>query len=42
MDLDTEIASGFTVRRYWQIRSQLDTARPDLREWGEVVSFFRG
>lgn len=40
-DLDTEIASVFTVGMYWEIRPRLDATRPDQAEWDEVRAAFR-
>jgi cation transport regulator ChaC len=41
MDPSTEIASGFPVARYAELRRVLDPARLDQPEWRELVEAFR-
>ena len=38
---DTEIASQFTVGRYWQLRPHVDPAVADTQEWTEIRAVFR-
>lgn len=41
MDPDTEIASNFTVGRYWELRPLLDPTGGAGPEWAEVLAAFR-
>lgn len=41
VDPDTEIASNFTVGRYWELRPLLDPIGADGAEWAEVLAAFR-
>jgi hypothetical protein len=40
MDLNTEVASGFTVAQYRALREHLDIDNPDTEEWRQVLEAF--